>query len=130
MGTYIGRMWFDPDRDAKLRVEIQLDTESIRITANDNLIGEWPMSEITVRSVSPTKVHLQIEGEEVVLSSRDPDFMPAFARVADAGEAHTGPRLRAVPERSVDGGLASFAADIDESNDPSQRQPRPAAEAR
>lgn len=109
MSMYMGRLWLVPDRDSKLRVEIHLDSESIKITSNEVVIGDWSISEVEVKEVGNNSLRLYVEGEEVVVSSRDPDFMPAFARAADAGEAHTGARLRAVPERSVDRGFASLA---------------------
>lgn len=78
MSMYKGRLWLVPNRDSKLRVEIHLDSESIKITSNETLIGDWPISEVELREVGNNTLRLCVEGEEVVVSSRDPQFMPSL----------------------------------------------------
>lgn len=77
MTTHSGRLWLLPDRDSKVRVDIYLDAERIRITSNEVVIGDWPISEVVVKEIGNNRVSLLLEGEEVVVSSRDPQFMPS-----------------------------------------------------
>lgn len=78
MSSYAGRLWLVPDRETTLGVEIHLDEASIKITSNGTVIGEWKMSDVVVREIGPDSVRLVIEGEEVIVSSHDPEFMPAL----------------------------------------------------
>lgn len=78
MDTYEGLLCVVPDRQSTLGVEIHLDEESIKITSNDTVIGEWELSEILVREIGRNNVRMVVEGEEVIVSSGDPDFMPAL----------------------------------------------------
>lgn len=78
MSMHKGRLWLVPERDSKLRVDIYLDSEHMRITSHGVLIGDWPISEVEVREIGSNRVRLFVEGEEVVVSSRDPEFMPSL----------------------------------------------------
>lgn len=78
MSMHMGRLWLVPDRDTKLRVEIHLDSENIKIASNDTVIGNWPIADVEVREVGINKVRFFVEGEEVIVASRDPQFMPAL----------------------------------------------------
>lgn len=78
MKTYSGRLWLTPDKDSKLRVEIRLRDERIRITSNEDVIGDWPLAGVGVRSTGSTEVRLAVEGEELVIFTRDADFVPTM----------------------------------------------------
>lgn len=78
MATYDGRLWLVPHRDSKLRVEIELRDEKIKITSNGELIGDWPLADVIVLSTNRTEAHLAVEGEELVIFTRDANFVPAM----------------------------------------------------
>ncbi|MFP3882626.1 MAG: hypothetical protein ACLFRT_15360 [Actinomycetota bacterium] len=78
MSTHKGRLWLVPERDSKLRVDIHLDSERIRIASHGVVIGDWSLSEIDVREIGNNRARFVVEGEEVVISSRDPQFMPSL----------------------------------------------------
>ena len=115
MKTYSGRLWLVPHRDSKLRVEIELDDEKLRITSNDNLIGDWRLSELIVRSSSRTEVRLSAEGEELVIFTRDPDFMPTLAAHMAQAERAVSQAQRDAPsvlsKDSIDSNVVSFDRD-------------------
>lgn len=109
MARYSGRIWENSDRELKLRVEIDIGVEKFKISANESVIGEWPLGEPTVRSVDNTSVQMYLDGEEITIFSRDPDFVPAFVRatrsVAEGSRAAS--HASAAPHPHV----ASFAQD-------------------
>lgn len=78
MSMHKGRLWLVPERDSKLRVDIHLNSAHMRITSHGVLIGDWPISEVEVREIGNNRVRLLVEEEEIVVSSRDPEFMPAL----------------------------------------------------
>lgn len=111
MGAYSGRMWLVSDQGFKLRVEMEFGTDAIKIYSEKNLIADWRYSDVIVRSVDNTRVHLRVEGEEVIISSRDPDFMPEFVGAVDSYRED----LQAQPKMllaSGDDGISSFARDV------------------
>ena len=79
MKKYDGRLWLVPFRDSKVRVQIELDEDKIRITSKKTIIGDWPLPDVIVRSIGRTEARLSVEGEELVVFSRDADLMPALA---------------------------------------------------
>lgn len=76
MGTYSGRLWLESHTSDKLNVQILLDEETIRITSNGALIGNWPMSEVEIGHVGQN-LHLFVEGEHMVIAPVDPQLVPA-----------------------------------------------------
>jgi hypothetical protein len=70
-----------PHREPNLRVEIELRDEKIKITSNDEVIGDWPLAEVTFRSTTSTETHLLVEGEELVIFTRNADFIPAVTEL-------------------------------------------------
>lgn len=113
MDTYEGLLCLVPDRESTLGVEIHLDEASIKITSNDTVIGEWALSEILVREIGRDNVRMVVEGEEVIVSSGDPDFMPALVGPIEKTGKHarlTVPPLRA--ESSIETKAWSFSRDV------------------
>jgi hypothetical protein len=89
---YSGRLWLVPHRDSKLRVEIELRDEKIRIVSNDEVIGDWHLAEVDLYSTTSTEAYLGVEGEELVIFTRDADFIPAMnvhKRMADSRATDT-----------------------------------------
>jgi hypothetical protein len=113
MDTYEGRLWLVPDRETTLGVEIHLDEGSLKITSNDTVIGEWDLSEVLVREIGRDNVRLVIEGEEVVVSSGDPDFMPALVGPTAKKGKHAQLSVSALrPEPGSESEAWSFARDV------------------
>lgn len=111
MSGYSGRMWLLSDRGFKLRVEIQFETDAIKVLLDESPIADWNLSDVIVRSVKTTAVHLRVEGEEVIISSRDPDFMPEFVRIVDGYRASHEAQSH-LPLAAGDDGISSFARDV------------------
>lgn len=113
MDSYEGLLWLVPDHESALGVEIHLDEASIKITSNDTVIGEWELSEILVREIGRNNVRLLVEGEEVIVSSGDPNFMPALVGPIEKTGKHA--RLTVSPlraESSIETEAWSFARDV------------------
>lgn len=101
---YSGRMWLVPHRDSKLRVEIELRDEKMRIVSNDEVIGDWHLAEVDLYSTTSTEAYLGVEGEELVIFTRDADFIPAVTvhkRMADSRVKDTAVVSAHLPEGSI-----------------------------
>lgn len=109
MKTYSGRLWLVPHPESKLRVEIVFDDEKMKITSDDNIIGDWPLPDVTVRSTSRTEARLYVEGEELVVFSRDPDFMPALAAHKSKADRDM---VSEPAQDSIDANVVSFDRDV------------------
>ncbi len=103
MDTYEGRLWLVPDRESTLGVEIHLDEGTIKITSNDTVIGEWDLSDVLVREIGQDNVRLFVEGEELMVSSGDPEFMPALVGPVEKTGKHARITVSALRPESSNG---------------------------
>jgi len=109
VSRYTGRLWLARDTGSKLRVEIQLKMEAIKIVSTYVVIGDWPLSDVDVRALSDTSVRLRVEGEDVIVSSRESEFVSALVHAA---ETHAAPADRSMASTVSPGrGVTSFAHD-------------------
>lgn len=103
MATFNGRLWMVADRESKLRVDIHLDAKNLKITSNDVVIGDWPISEMVVREIGNTNLRMSVEGEEVTVSSRHPQFMPSVLEALGVGRDSHAASRRTTPSFNAPG---------------------------
>lgn len=77
MVAFVGRLSLLDAQRTQIKVVVDLDAERLVITAGNEILGSWPLSQVGVRG-EDDGFHLRIEGEEVVLSTDDD---PTFARL-------------------------------------------------
>lgn len=77
MPIFNGQLWMVPNRAHEISVEIHLDEERIKLISHGNEIGDWPLSDVEME-LRDNDIHINVEGEELVIWSSDPDFAPAL----------------------------------------------------
>jgi hypothetical protein len=88
MSRYEGSLKMQGEAGLGLDVVIDLEHERMLIRTRDSVIGEWSLKDVGVHS-EYDGFHLRIEGEQVVLSTKDD---AGFA--TEIGLRAASPRLR------------------------------------
>ena len=88
MSRYEGSLKMEGEAGLGLDVVVDLEHERMLIRTRDSVIGEWSLKDVGVHS-EHDGVHLRLEGEQVVLSTKDD---AGFA--TEIGLRSASPRLR------------------------------------
>lgn len=88
MSRYEGSLKMEGEAGLGLDVVVDLEHERMLIRTRDSVIGEWSLKDVGVHS-EHDGFHLRIEGEQVVLSTKDD---AGFA--TEIGLRSASPRLR------------------------------------
>jgi hypothetical protein len=78
MVDFAGVLRIRTERDAAIRVMIDLTSERLRLRSGDTVIADWSLDQIRV-SAQPDGFHIKAEGEEMILDlAQDAEFAVAL----------------------------------------------------
>jgi hypothetical protein len=78
-----------PGQTKKIPVSVVVDIsgERLKLTSGVKVLGDWPLDQVSVVSL-PDGFHLNLEGEEIVLSVSDPNTFFGYLQNGRNDQAH------------------------------------------
>jgi hypothetical protein len=70
MSRFTGKLLMPQRIEDGVEVVVDIEAETLSIIAGDHFIGIWPLSDVGIRG-EDDGFHLKMEGEEVVLVTKD-----------------------------------------------------------